>query len=189
MKFNTRKLVTLSLLMALTIVFTRIASIRIPFGGVEGVRVGFGSLPILLAGILFGPISGFIVGALGDLIGYFLNPMGAYMPHFTLSAGLSGFIPGSIYYFTFRPKSNIHFSSKLQVSRPSFWLIFISILIGQVTISLLLIPYFLSALFSIPYELTIIPRTITQLISIPIFSWVIWIISNKTNIFDYVKSK
>jgi len=75
MKISTKKIAYLSFLTALTIILTRILSIRIPIAGVEGVRIGFGSLPIIFAGIAFGPIAGGIVGALGDLLGYFINTL------------------------------------------------------------------------------------------------------------------
>jgi ECF transporter S component (folate family) len=56
------------------------------------IRIGFGWLPILLAGLLYGPGWGFIVGAIADFIGANLFPFGPYFPGFTLSAGLSGAI-------------------------------------------------------------------------------------------------
>jgi len=33
---------------------------------------------------------------LSDLLGYFINPMGAYIPHFTLTSALAGMIPATI---------------------------------------------------------------------------------------------
>ncbi|HQD42138.1 MAG TPA: folate family ECF transporter S component, partial [Bacillota bacterium] len=84
MKFTTKQLVFMALLISVSVILSRIASLRIAFAGVEGIRIGFGDLPVILAGMTFGPLSGGIVGALSDLTGYFINPMGAYMPHFTL---------------------------------------------------------------------------------------------------------
>ncbi|MDI7250904.1 MAG: ECF transporter S component, partial [Bacillota bacterium] len=52
-----------AMLIALSVVLTRVASIRIPVGGVEAIRIGFGALPILMAGVWGGPVFGFIVGA------------------------------------------------------------------------------------------------------------------------------
>ncbi len=39
-----------------------------------GLRITFEGLPIVLAGIFLGPISGAFVGLAGDLISYFLSP-------------------------------------------------------------------------------------------------------------------
>lgn len=81
------RMVTAALLVALSIVASRLLSINTPI-----IRIGFGWLPILLAGLLYGPGWGFIVGAIADFIGANLFPFGPYFPGFTLSAGLSGAI-------------------------------------------------------------------------------------------------
>ena len=81
------RMVTAALLVALSTVASRFLSINTPI-----IRIGFGWLPILLAGLLYGPGWGFIVGALADFIGANLFPFGPYFPGFTLSAGLSGTI-------------------------------------------------------------------------------------------------
>ncbi len=81
------RMVTAALLVALSIVASRFLSINTPI-----IRIGFGWLPILLAGLLYGPGWGFIVGAIADFIGANLFPFGPYFPGFTLSAGLSGAI-------------------------------------------------------------------------------------------------
>ncbi len=91
---GTRKLSILALLVALDVVLSRMASIRIPIGGAEGLRIGFGPLPIVFAGMVYGPLAGAMVGAVGDLLGYFINPMGGYLPVFTVTAALRGLIPG-----------------------------------------------------------------------------------------------
>ncbi|MFH0926580.1 MAG: folate family ECF transporter S component, partial [bacterium] len=85
MRISSHKITTMGLLIAMSIILTRIASLRIAIGGVEGIRIGFGGLPIILGGVLFGPLSGGLIGAISDVVGYFINPMGAYMPHFTLT--------------------------------------------------------------------------------------------------------
>ncbi len=82
-----RRLTYSALLIALSVVATRLLSIQTPF-----VRIGFGGIPILLAGLAFGPIWGFAAGALADLVGFFLHPVGTYFPGFTLTAGLVGAI-------------------------------------------------------------------------------------------------
>ncbi|MEJ6952494.1 folate family ECF transporter S component [Natronospora cellulosivora (SeqCode)] len=157
MKLSVRKLVHLSFLIALSIVLTRMLSIRIPFGGVEGVRIGFGALPIIFAGVVFGPLAGGIVGAISDLIGYFINPMGAYMPHFTLTSFLTGFIPGLIIFYVFKHKK-------------TYWKLFFAIAIGQVISSIILVPYFMLTLFSVPLSVSLIPRIVSQSINIPLYA-------------------
>ena len=53
-----------ALLVAMSIVFSRVLSISTGF-----LRFNLGSLPVVLAAVLFGPGAGFVVGALADAIG------------------------------------------------------------------------------------------------------------------------
>ena len=160
MKISTQRLSYLSFLIALSIILTRILSIRIPLGGVEGIRIGFGALPIVFAGVVFGPLAGGVVGAISDLLGYFINPIGAYMPHFTLTSFLSGFIPGVIIFYLFKQVRN-------------YWTLLTAIAIGQIITSIILVPIFIQSLFSVPMSVTVIPRIITQAINIPIYAYFI----------------
>ena len=87
-KNSTRTLTVLALLIAMSIVFSRVLSISTGF-----VRFNLGSLPVLLAGIVFGPGAGFAVGALADMIGgilagYAINPL------ITLGAASIGLVGG-----------------------------------------------------------------------------------------------
>lgn len=155
-RFTTRQMVYMALLITLNIILTRMASIRIGFGGVEGIRIGFGGLPVVLAGVMLGPLAGGIVGALGDLLGYFVNPMGAFMPHFALTAALRGIIPGLII-----------FDSKKVVN---FWYTLLAVAVGQTISSLILVPYFLNTLFGIPIIATLPGRLISQALTIPFYA-------------------
>lgn len=95
---TTSVLVKAGLLAGLSIIFTRVFSFMIPLAGLPALRIGFGGLPITMAGILFGPLVGGIVGVVADLIGFMMNPMGGtYFPGFTLSAALTGIIPGLMF--------------------------------------------------------------------------------------------
>jgi ECF transporter S component (folate family) len=170
MKISTKKIAYLSFLTALTIILTRILSIRIPIAGVEGVRIGFGALPIIFAGIAFGPVAGGIVGALGDLLGYFINPMGAYMPHFTFTSFLTGFIPGFMVFYVLKRCRTLP-------------VIFISVALGQLISSLILVPYFINTLFGVPFTVLMPPRLISQLINIPLYAYFIKVLLN----YDAVK--
>ena len=87
-KNSTRTLTVLALLIAMSIVLSWVLSISTGF-----VRFNLGSLPVLLAGIVFGPGAGFAVGALADIIGgilagYAINPL------ITLGAASIGLVGG-----------------------------------------------------------------------------------------------
>ena len=87
-KTSVRSLTMLALLVAMSIVFSRVLSISTGF-----VRFNLGSLPVLLAGILFGAWAGFVVGMVADIIGgvlagYAINPL------ITLGAASIGLVGG-----------------------------------------------------------------------------------------------
>lgn len=84
-------LTALALLVAMSIVFGRVFSISTGF-----LRFNLGSLPVLMAGLVFGSGAGFAVGALADMIGgvlsgYSINPL------ITLGAGAIGFAAGFVW--------------------------------------------------------------------------------------------
>lgn len=107
---RTKSLVAASLLTAISIILTRVFSIMIPIAGIQGLRVGFGGIPIIMSGILFGPLVGALTGTTADLIGFIINPMGPYFPGFTLTAALSGFIPGAMYHYIFKKNREVNFN-------------------------------------------------------------------------------
>lgn len=142
------------MLVALNIILTRVFSIRISFEGIEGIRIGFGTLPIILAGLLLGGKQGFITGVIGDLIGFQLNPSGFYLPTFTLVAGLNGMlVPFMIRWF-----GNGMISLKKLV---------IAIGINNIITSLILTPFLLQFHFGIPVLVTMPGRLIAQAVLIP----------------------
>lgn len=98
--FSTKTLTSLSFLVAVSIVLARILGFIIPVAGFPALKINFSTIPLILAGILYGPIAGFLAGAISDIIGYMINPQGGmFFPGFTLSAALTGMIPGLVYKF------------------------------------------------------------------------------------------
>ncbi len=164
--FSTRKLVFMALFIALNVVLTRYGSIRINFGGAEAVRIGVGALPVIFTGVFFGPIAGAIVGGIGDVVGFAMFPMGAYMPHFTVSAALTGLIPGLLLNNVY--KDNLTFGKLL-----------LAIGVGQIVTSVLMTPYFQNMLFGIPFVVTIPPSLISQAVNIPLYAMILKVMSAK----------
>lgn len=73
-KFNTRGLVFLAMLTALSIVFARLLSITID---PKTLRIGLTNVPVILASLWFGPVAGMFVGFSADFLGAtFLSPFG-----------------------------------------------------------------------------------------------------------------
>jgi len=62
-------------------------------------KIGFNYLPIIIAAVLFGPVGAAAIGGAGDILAYFLNPLGgAYFPGWTVSGILTGLIYGIFLY-------------------------------------------------------------------------------------------
>jgi ECF transporter S component (folate family) len=95
-----RKITLAALLVAISIVLTRFFGIVIPLGGFPSLSLDLGSVPIVLSGIVLGPIFGGIVGFSSDLVGFNINPRGGIFHFgFMLNAILTGVIPGLIFIF------------------------------------------------------------------------------------------
>lgn len=67
----TYTLCTLALLTAMMVLLTMTLSIQAPYG-----KLSFGSLPVVLAAILFGPAEGAVVAILGEFIVQVIGPYG-----------------------------------------------------------------------------------------------------------------
>jgi len=95
LSFPTRTLVQVALLTAISIVLTRFFAVMVPIAGVLAIRLSFGEIPLILTGLLHGPWAGAVAGVMADLLGYSLfSAGGPFFPGFTLSAALTGLLPG-----------------------------------------------------------------------------------------------
>ena len=157
---TTKNLIISGLLIALSILLTRIFSQQVPIAGVPASRLSAGSVPIILAGIVAGPVYGMAVGALADAVGFVMFPSGIYFPPITLTSAMVGLIPGLI----------VRYSGKM-----ADWLkTLISIAAVQVVCSMLLQTWFLSILMGKGFEVLFLPRAVVALVMIPIFYLLIY---------------
>ena len=62
------------------------------------VKINFAFLAIAVIGMLFGPTVGFVAGLVCDIVGFIAHPSGAFIPVYTLVAGLQGLIYGIVLY-------------------------------------------------------------------------------------------
>lgn len=95
---KTYVLTQLALLLAIAAMLSMVG-VMLPVAGINGLKVTFAFLPIMLAGLIFGPAAGAIVGALTDILGYLLkfHAFGPWFPGFTVSMALMGAMPVLIY--------------------------------------------------------------------------------------------
>lgn len=160
-----RRLTVTALMAALSVVLTRFASVRIAIAGVEGIRLGLGALPNVIAGVLLGPAYGALSGGVADVVGFSLSPMGGYLPHFTLTAALTGAIPGLVFRALTRGR-------RVSPSVPIL-VLGLSVAAGTAAVSWGLTPYFLHTLIGMDYRVIMLPRLVAGLIEIPVYVFVI----------------
>lgn len=78
--FSTRNLTMMAALIAIQIVLARIGSIQVS----ASLRLSFETIPLALAGMWLGPISGMLVAFLADIIGTILSGYGVWFPPLVL---------------------------------------------------------------------------------------------------------
>ncbi len=88
---NPRALCLAALLAAMSMILGKFLQIPTPFA--EFVRISFENLPVILAGIVLGPLAGAMTGVVADLVGclaygYSINPL------ITLGAAAVGLVAG-----------------------------------------------------------------------------------------------
>ncbi len=86
-----KRLSLLAMFIALQIVLSKFLMLQLA----PSVRLSIDSVPILLAGLWFGPLAGALVGTLSDFLGTLLFPTaGAYFPPLTVAFLLIGLVAG-----------------------------------------------------------------------------------------------
>ena len=143
---NTKKLVTLSMLVAIQVALSRFVSIQM-----WNFKVGFGFVPVIIAAIRMGPIEAGICGAMADFIGAMLFPTGAFFPGFTLTAALIGVVYGL---FLHREQSFVR--------------VILSVVLNRVLFTIFLNSLWISMLYGSPMKALMTTRLIQRAIIIPV---------------------
>lgn len=86
--FSVKKIAILGMLLALNVVLAKFSIHTLT------VKVGFAFITLVISAMMYGPVEAGIVGALGDVLGYVINPVGAFFPGFTITAFLTGVVYG-----------------------------------------------------------------------------------------------
>lgn len=159
--FTTKKLAISAMLVALSVA---INSLRIG-------SISFGGFPIIFSGLTLGPVIGFIVGGVADIVAFIVRPSssGGYNPVFTLTSALTGFIPGLVI-------------ALMKVKYPNYkiWKVFIAIATGQLVTTVLMSPLFITFIrqsnlfgtneFWIAYYARVAKAFMRQAINVPIYT-------------------
>lgn len=99
--FSPKRIAYLGVMTAIAVI-TNCFSITVNSGANS---ISFNYVICSLAGIFFGPISGGIVGLLGDLIGCLIAPKGPFNPFIMIASGLIGVLSGLAFML---PKLNVY---------------------------------------------------------------------------------
>jgi ECF transporter S component (folate family) len=127
---NIYSLSALGMLLALRIILGIFANSTMAMFG-NTIKISLNFLPIAVAAVMFGPVSAGLVGALGDVLSFFLNSAGTtYFPGFTINGFITGMIFGILLY-----KNNAKIQNVLiawfintvlvEVAMSGYWLYFI----------------------------------------------------------------
>ena len=85
-----KTLIAAALLIALSMTLKRFSITAGPF------RFSLENLPLLLSGIMLGPVVGFVCGVAADILGCFISGF-TIIPIITLGAAVIGCVPGIVY--------------------------------------------------------------------------------------------
>ncbi len=158
--------ICVAFLIALDVILTRFLSIQTQF-----IRIGFGFIPVALAGIAFGPVYGALCGALGDILGMLIFPQGAFFPGFTLTALLTGAVYG--WMCGAQPISGSGgLSAIVRLAAASS--------VVCVGLNLFLDTLWLQIMYGNGYIAVLIPRIVKCAVNIPIYTLILYVLWYKT---------
>lgn len=115
-------------------------------------QFSFSFLAVAAAGMLYGPITGGIVGAIGDVLGYFAMPSGPFFVGFTFNAFLTGFMYGAFLY-----KKQI---TVIRVLMPNLILVLLE--------NFFLNPLWLSIMYGRGFVVVLSARIVSTLVMLPV---------------------
>lgn len=132
----THRLVLMAMFAAVQIVLSRFLSINL-----WNLKIGFSFIPVVIAGILLGPVSAGLVGLVSDVIGATLFPIGTFFPGFSLTSFITSFGYG---FFLYKNQSMKN--------------IVAAVLFSEIVGTIFLNTLWISMLYGTPFFAVLIPR-------------------------------
>lgn len=150
---NLRLLAVSAFLAALSIVCGKY--LALPVGNV--LRFSFENLPILLAGMMFGPITGALVGIVADVLGcvmvaYTINPL------VTLGAACIGLLGGLLF--------------RLTKKLPLLWQTCITVILTHLVASVIVKTFGLAAYYDMPFHILLLWRLLNYAV-VGVVEWLL----------------
>ncbi|GAB1476028.1 hypothetical protein MASR2M70_08600 [Bacillota bacterium] len=128
-RINTKTLIMMALFAAISIILARFMVIWLT----NSVRISFGNIPVMLAGLLFGPLAGGLTGAVADILGASLFSGYGWYPPLTIPVVLAGIIPALL--------------KPVLLKKVTIWRIYLVLAITNVIISIGLTTWLLTGLY------------------------------------------
>ena len=150
---NLRLLAVSAFLAALSIVCGKY--LALPVGNV--LRFSFENLPILLAGMMFGPITGALVGIVADVLGcvmvaYTINPL------VTLGAACIGLLGGVLF--------------RLTKKLPLLWQTCLTVILTHLVASVIVKTFGLTAYYDMPFHILLLWRLLNYAV-VGVVEWLL----------------
>jgi len=158
---KTKKIILSALLITLSVVLSKIISIKTPL-----LSISFNFVPIMLSAVWFGLKYSTLIAVIADVIGAILFPFGEFFIGFTISAGVMGLIYGLVLYSKNKEFSKIELVIRLTISSVlvilivntllnTLWLVimynkaFIVVLGGRIVKEIIMLPIQVITMFAL----------------------------------------
>ncbi len=113
------------MLIAISVAFTIISSQIVPLASIPTYKIAFIGLPVKITGFIFGPIIGFFVGLIADLISLLFIPPATYHFLYTIATAMNGLIAGLVGWFFIR-FLNYSFSKEIKAKNYDYKIWYLS---------------------------------------------------------------
>ncbi|MFA5676598.1 MAG: folate family ECF transporter S component [Christensenellales bacterium] len=161
--FSLRTLIIMALFAALGVALKAFFSLQIAPAGLKTAEVSLTPIPVMLSGIFFGPVAGFLVGLVTDIGGFFIGAqMGAYNPLFSISMGLFGVIAGLFY---------------LKSQKNTTWKATAAVAAAQITVSVVINTIIIWLSFGVPLPGLLATRLVGAAVELPVYVWLIMLLT------------
>lgn len=149
---NTVKdLCTLALLIAITVLLGVYCTVRIG----AGIKISFKFISVFVTAALFGPLWGGAVGAIADVIAFFVSPVGgAFLPQVTMVEFLYGFTYG-LFFYNMASWQNVK----------TILRVIVCVILQITVLNLCLTTYFLMPVMQMSFDSLLAMRSVSALVS------------------------
>lgn len=148
---DARRVAQIAVFAALSVVVRRF--LTPPISGLN-----LGGFPLVMSGLVIGPVSGAWVGAISDLVGAQLAPHGSYDPVYTCTAMLTAAVPA------------LMLRGMRETWVPRLPSLMASMFVGQVLTKCAIIPLYQQYLTGVPFALAAAKAFGVQLLHVPIYA-------------------